>query len=107
MTHGEWPDGHIDHKNCDKTDNRLSNLRLASPAQNMQAARPKKGCSSRFKGVWWSSDAKVWVARIYVKRKGIYIGRFACEVEAAKAYDEAAKRLNGPFAYLNFPEGAA
>ena len=107
VTHGEWPDRHLDHINSDRADNRLSNLRLASHAQNMQCARPKRGCSSRFRGVSWSARDKVWVARIYVNGKGVYVCHSECEIEAAKAYDIAAKKVNGAFAYQNLPEGTS
>ena len=36
------------------------------------------------------------------KRK--FIGYFKDEKQAAKAYDEAAKKYHGQFASLNFPE---
>ena len=38
-------------------------------------------------------------------RKTIHIGTYISEIEAAKAYDEAAKIHHGEFANLNFPEG--
>jgi AP2 domain len=47
-----------------------------------------------------------WFARIYLSRKCIWLGNFDSEIEAAKAYDAAAKKYHGEFARLNFPENA-
>jgi hypothetical protein len=45
-----------------------------------------------------------WVAVITCRGKNHYLGRFADPVEAAKARDRKAYELNGPYAYLNFPD---
>jgi HNH endonuclease len=36
IVHGEWPKGEIDHINRVRSDNRLSNLRVVSHAENCQ-----------------------------------------------------------------------
>ena len=43
---------------------------------------------------------------VFVKfhmKKGIYIGTYDTELDAARAYDAEAFRLRGEFAVLNFP----
>jgi hypothetical protein len=62
----------------------------------------QKPSRSRYKGVDWAKDMKRWRARILVNGKRIYLGSFENEIDAAKAYDEAAKRYHGDFAALNF-----
>lgn len=93
-----------DHRNHNGLDNRKSNLRLCTSAQNQYNKRPKKGCSSRYKGVILRRDCKKWRAKICLKRKRIHLGDFPDEIKAALAYDDKAIELFGEFAYLNFPE---
>jgi len=93
-----------DHRNHNGLDNRKSNLRLCTNAQNQYNKSPKKDCSSRYKGVILRKDCKRWRAKIGLKRKRIHLGEFADEIKAALAYDDKATELFGEFAYLNFPE---
>jgi hypothetical protein len=86
----------VDHINGDTLDNRRSNLRFATKAENSRNARIKGG-SSRFKGVSFNG----WAAHIRVDGKLKHLGRFATEEEAARAYNEAAIRHFGEFARLN------
>jgi hypothetical protein len=42
ISHGEWPDGDIDHINRNKTDNRIANLRVLSRSENLKNRHPYK-----------------------------------------------------------------
>ncbi len=96
----------IDHKNNKKFDNQKHNLRLATNTQNQQnVLKTKRKTSSKYKGVHWRKDANIWVARIAVNGKRIHLGFFGTELEAAKAYNEAAIGYFGEFANLNEFEG--
>lgn len=95
--------GHyIDHRNGNGLDNRKENLRFATPQQNAWNNRKRKNAASRYKGV--SRKKEKWSAKICIDGKQIYIGTFALEEDAARAYDEKAKGLFGEFARLNFGE---
>ena len=97
------PDGmHTDHINGDGLDNRRANLRICTRAENMRNRRSNRGSSSRFLGVHFDRKSCVWRAQIRVGATTQMLGSFTDEVEAAIAYDDAAHRLYGDFARLNF-----
>ena len=89
----------VDHMSGDKLDNRRSNLRLATPGQNMHHANKRTG---QYKGVSWDKSRNKWKAYICFQYKNIQIGRFDTAEEAARAYDEYAKKLHKEYAVTNF-----
>jgi len=100
------PEGmEIDHKNGDRMDNRLMNLRLATHQQNsFNVSKKTKNPISIYKGVWYRKDhgrVKRWCADIKISGKKIHIGTFLTEKEAAEAYNIEAERYQGEFACLN------
>jgi len=95
----------IDHRNGDPLDNRRSNLRPASRAQNNANTRKyKNGMTSRFKGVCFDKFQANFRATIQVNRRQLCLGRFDSEEEAARAYNRAALEHFGEFARLNWLE---
>lgn len=101
---GAPPELHVDHINQDTSDNRRSNLRLATHQKNMFNRKPKKGSSSIYKGVSWINHIKKWAGEIAHAGVRYRLGYFVDEIECAKEYDRKALELFGDFAYLNFPE---
>ena len=100
FVHGEMPP-EIDHKNRNRSDNRIANLRPAAHGLNTaNAARRKK---TGYKGVYWHKKMQKWNAKIKADYRSHHLGLFEDEADAARAYDAAAIRLHGEFACLNFP----
>jgi len=100
--HNEIAGPKSDHKNRNTLDNRRSNLRPATAAQNSQNRRCASNNKSGFKGVSFRSDRGTWLATIR-KRK---IGTFRNPEAAARAYDAVAAEVFGEFAVFNFPANA-
>ncbi len=100
----------VDHIDGDGLNNQRSNIRLCSKSQNQGNQRIRSG-TSRYKGVHWSAGKLKWEAKIKVSVDGRkltrYLGRYADEAEAGRAYDAAARERWGEFARCNFPEQGA
>ena len=81
----------VDHRNSDGLDNRRQNLRLATKSQNTCNSRKRTNTSSQFVGVYLDNRRDLWVACIRYRGKRVFLGYFKNEIDAAKAYDAAAK----------------
>lgn len=92
-----------DHVNHITLDNRRDNLRKGTFSQNGINRRLQANNTSGFKGVSWFKEHQKWRADIRVNWKAIYLGMFSSREDAARAYDEAARKYHGEFAVLNFP----
>ncbi len=92
---------HIDHNGLN---NSRKNLRLCTLSQNQQNSRKVKNRSSIYKGVTMFKRTNKFYARITHNKKLMYLGtNFTNEIDAAFAYDDAARRLFSQYAALNFP----
>lgn len=92
-----------DHVNGDGLDNRRRNLRACTPGENLCNVVGRSG-SSRFKGVSFDFRKGLWHAQVSRAQRKHHLGFFTNEQDAARAYDQAALRLHGEFARLNFPQ---
>jgi len=91
----------IDHINGNGLDSRRANLRFATAAQNAWNSK-KRSPRSTYKGVWFAKDKNKFRAAIGHNKKRIHLGYFDSPIDAAKAYDIAAKKHHGRFARTNF-----
>lgn len=92
----------VDHVNRNKLDNRRSNLRICTCQQNMFNREQQANNQSGYKGVCQTKDG-LWQAQIQYCGRAVYLGRYGDTLSAAMAYDMAAKRLFGEYAFLNLP----
>jgi len=93
----------VDHINGNTLDNQRFNLRVCTQGENTRNRAMSKNNTTGFKGVIWVRERNKYAAQITVNRKCKRIGYFNDPVEAAKAYDDAAKKYHGEFANINFP----
>ena len=95
---GEWPTVLVDHIDRDRANNRASNLRLATPAENARNCKLSKRNASGHKGVYWYKQLEKWTAQIRVNRKLLSLGYFAQKADAIAARLEAERVHFGEFA---------
>ena len=89
--YGEDPgDLEIDHIEHNRSDNRISKLRLATASQNQR--------NGSWQGIGWHDAKSKWRARIKVSGKSIFLGWFDCPLLARLAYLDARKQYFGEFA---------
>lgn len=92
LHHGVWPADDIDHKNGNRQDNRIENLRCVPHAvntQNLRAAKSNNACG--LLGVSQRKGSGRWTARIAIDGRYQSLGTFAAKELASAAY-LAAKR---------------
>lgn len=103
--HKKWPKEEIDHRNGVRNDNRIKNLREATPHQNGMSVGMQKNNSSGYKGVTKAKSRGVWhgrwQAQIGAHNQHFHLGFFKDPARAAKAYDKAARQQFGKFAKTN------
>jgi hypothetical protein len=98
MVNGQMPtDMTIDHIDLDKSNNRLSNLRIANRYQQGYNRAPYTNTVTGFRGVTYDKDRREYKARIRVEKKRLILGWFKNVEDARQAYIEASKKYHGEF----------
>lgn len=99
----EFPKGmHIDHIDGNGLNNQSKNLRICTNSQNLANRNKNITNTSGYKGVSLYKATGKWKASISVSGKLFYLGCYNTPEEAAKAYDEAARKYQKEFAVFNF-----
>lgn len=98
----------VEHINGDGLDNRRVNLRLRGVGDGSRKGRRRKGeLTSSYKGVTkGKGKARPYVAQVCYRGRTRFLGSFEHEADAARAYDEFARKNFGPGTTLNFPDDA-
>jgi hypothetical protein len=79
---GEWPLHEIDHINGNRTDNRILNLRDATPSENAKNVQKRSDNTSGKTGVYLDKKNKTWFAKISILGKHVYLGSSKIKEEA-------------------------
>ena len=98
LVYGEWPKIDVDHINCVRDDNRLSNLRLATRHQNLANTGVRKTNKLGIKGVHLHKAPDTYRSIIRVRGQRIDLGLFKTPEAAGAAYKAAAEKYFGEFA---------
>ncbi len=102
MHHGPIPAGlTIDHRDGDRTNNRVENLRLATGTQNNRNRKLSVNNRSGFHGVIWNPRQEKWVARVSEKGRYRHLGCFYAKEDAIAARQAAELLTYGEFSPLH------
>jgi hypothetical protein len=97
MHHDYWPK-YVDHIDCDKSNNKIENLRETTVHQNQWNKHLDCRNTSGIKGVSFDKRRNKWVAEIRNHNKKIFLGRFNSVAEAEKTVKIARTQIHGEFA---------
>jgi hypothetical protein len=95
---GQWAPEEVDHKDCDRANDRWINLRPCTQQQNSLNRSIRSDNTSGFKGVSWNKRGQSWQARVGFKKREISLGHHRTPEAAAEAVRIARLRLHGEFA---------
>jgi hypothetical protein len=88
------PDVVIDHKDGDKSNNRVNNLRKVTYSANNHNRKLDKKSTSGHRGVTYSKTANKWQARLTIDGRQLNLGYFDCKEDAITARLNAEREYN-------------
>lgn len=89
LTHGQYPEGFIDHINGMTDDNRLGNLRVVDFVTNAQNSKTAKNNTSGSQGVWLDKETGKWRASIVHLGQRVSLGSHLTREDANDARKKA------------------
>ena len=81
----------VDHKDFDRLNNHLSNIKIITARENTNLKHLKS--SSRYVGVGWKKQNKRWQSQIRINGRTKFLGYFINEIDAHYAYQNALKNI--------------
>lgn len=97
-------DEFVDHIFHVKNDNRKSQLRVVTHAENMMNKKAYKNNTSGHKGVYRSKNGEKWIVTISIDKKQREMGRFDSLEEAIKVRKELEIKYYGEYRYKDKEE---
>jgi len=85
----------IDHRDFNKTNNNVLNLKIVSARENSSRSLRKK--TSKYVGVHFCKRLNKWASSIRIEGKKKHLGYFSCETKARLRYESCLRRVN----YIN------
>jgi hypothetical protein len=95
---GEWPAITVDHENTIRSDNKWSNLRLATKAEQMMNTKLYDNNNSGAKGIYWDEKNQKWCCEIKANSQKYWLGRFDDFEDAKAAVEKKRTELHREFA---------
>lgn len=99
MYYGYWPEKYIDHKDRNRANNSIDNLREADENQNSWNYSKRRNNTSSVSGVYFCKTTNKWRAMICVNRKRVCLGRYFNLDEAEEVVKEARNKYHGDFSH--------
>lgn len=95
--HGTWPTKLLDHSDGVKNNNRIGNLREATPRENLFNVGLYSSNSTGYKGVSFHKRSGKFIAAARIHGKKTHLGLHTTAELAFKAYQTAVKEHHGIF----------
>jgi len=83
--YGVWPSLKLDHRNRDRLDNRIANLREASNALNALNSGLRNDNTTGHRGIYWFPRTAKWMACVFDNGRQVHLGYFATKEQAIAA----------------------
>jgi hypothetical protein len=88
----------VDHRDGDRLNNNIKNLRVATNSHNQANSRKNKNNTSGHKGVSWHKTRKKWRVQVNLNGKNHYFGLFVNIEDAVTKATQMREQMHGNFA---------